>query len=87
MTEQLLDVRDIAPFERHARIFAMFDALAPGASFVLQNDHEPRPLQDQFAAHRSGKFDWTYLEQGPELWRVRIAKVRENVSCCGSCGS
>jgi uncharacterized protein (DUF2249 family) len=86
MTEPVLDVREIAPRERHPRIFNTFDALAPGASFVLANDHDPLPLYYQFAAERSGKFEWAYLEQGPELWRVRIAKAKEQASCCGTCG-
>ncbi len=86
MTETVLDVREIAPRERHPRIFSTFDALAPGAAFVLANDHDPLPLYYQFAAERSGKFEWAYLEQGPELWRVRIAKAKEQASCCGTCG-
>jgi uncharacterized protein (DUF2249 family) len=86
MTETVLDVRTIAPRDRHPQIFATFDALAPGASFVLANDHDPRPLYYQFAAERSGKFERNYLEQGPELWRVRISKARESASCCGTCG-
>lgn len=87
MTELQLDVREIPPHERHPRIFSTFDALAPGGSFVLENDHDPKPLYFQFSNDRAGKFEWTYLEQGPELWRVRIAKARESSSCCGTCGS
>ncbi|MBC7953230.1 MAG: DUF2249 domain-containing protein [Rhodospirillaceae bacterium] len=87
MTEELLDVRQIAPHDRHPRIFATFDALAPGAFFMLANDHDPKQLYTQFAAERSGKFQWNYVEQGPELWRVRIGKAKESASCCGSCGS
>jgi uncharacterized protein (DUF2249 family) len=86
MTDIVLDVRSIAPRERHPRIFATFDALAPGASFELANDHDPLPLYYQFAAERNGTFEWSYLEQGPELWRVRIGKTAERASCCGTCG-
>ena len=86
MTDIHLDVREIPPRERHPRIFQTFDSLQPGEAFVLANDHDPLPLYYQFAAERSGKFQWDYLEQGPELWRVRIAKARESASCCGTCG-
>lgn len=86
MTETVLDVREIAPRDRHPRIFHTFDSLKAGESFVLANDHDPKPLYYQFSHERSGKFEWTYLEQGPELWRVRIAKAREQASCCGTCG-
>ncbi|MCC6929067.1 MAG: DUF2249 domain-containing protein [Gemmatimonadaceae bacterium] len=71
---QTLDVRVIPPRDKHPTIFQTFDALAPGASFVLINDHDPKPLRYQFEAEHQGKFGWTYLEQGPEVWRVRIGK-------------
>ncbi len=74
-TERTLDVRPIPPREKHATIFAMFDALAPGEAFVLVNDHDPRPLRYQFEFERSGQFTWEYLEQGPEVWRVRIGRT------------
>ncbi len=70
-----IDVRHIVPRERHARIFAMFDALAPGGSFVLVNDHDPKPLFYQFQVLHGETFGWEYLEQGPTLWRVRIART------------
>lgn len=70
-----LDVRIIAPRERHPLIFEMFDALDPGAAFELVNDHDPKPLYYQFQAERPGVVEWTYLEQGPERWRVRIART------------
>jgi uncharacterized protein (DUF2249 family) len=69
-----LDVRDIVPRERHTLIFETFTALKPGEAFVLINDHDPRPLYYQFQAEHTGQFSWNYLEQGPEVWRVRIAR-------------
>ncbi|GAA6762464.1 MULTISPECIES: DUF2249 domain-containing protein [Thermus] len=69
-----LDVRPIPPRERHPRIFGVFDSLEPGESFVLVNDHDPRPLYYQFQAERPGAFAWEYLEAGPEVWRVRITR-------------
>ena len=69
-----LDVRAIPPREKHPTIFATFDALAPGQSFVLVNDHDPFPLRYQFEAVRTGKFGWEYLEQGPTVWRVEISR-------------
>lgn len=69
-----LDVRTIAPRERHALIFSRFDALQPGEAFTLINDHDPKPLWYQFSFERTDLFDWTYLEQGPEVWRVEIRR-------------
>jgi len=45
-----LDIRDYVPRDRHQLIFATFDRLAPGHSFVLINDHDPKPLYYQFEA-------------------------------------
>lgn len=71
----LLDVRRIAPPTRHGRIFQTFEDLPPGGTFILINDHDPKPLFYQFKAERTGQFTWEYVEQGPTTWRVRIGKV------------
>ncbi len=70
-----LDVRTIIPRERHPLIFNTFDSLKPGEAFMLVNDHDPKPLLYQFKAERAGQFSWDYLEQGPEVWRVRIGRT------------
>lgn len=73
--DELLEVRHLAPAERHRVIFETYFALAAGGAFVLVNDHDPKPLYYQFAAEHPGAFSWEPLEEGPEVWRVRIAKV------------
>ena len=70
-----LDVRDLAPRDRHARIFATFDALRPGAALRLINDHDPKPLKYQFAAEHAGEATWEPEATGPEVWVIRIGKV------------
>ncbi|MBX3144646.1 MAG: DUF2249 domain-containing protein [Trueperaceae bacterium] len=75
MQQQQLDVRTIIPRERHPLIFQTFDALGVGASFELINDHDPKPLYYQLQAERPGQLDWEYLEQGPEVWRVRVGRA------------
>ncbi len=69
-----LDVRPIPPRDKHPRIFQVFDSLAPGESMIIINDHDPRPLRYQFEFERPGKFEWQYLEEGPEVWRVEIKR-------------
>lgn len=73
--EKTLDVRQTPPAQRHPMIFGTFEDLKPGESFVLVNDHDPKPLYYQFQAERTGEFTWDYLEQGPTVWRVRVAKT------------
>jgi uncharacterized protein (DUF2249 family) len=72
--ETTLDIRDTPAKDRHPLIFNQFEALKTGESFILVNDHDPKPLYYQFQAERSDQFTWEYLEQGPEAWRVRIGR-------------
>ncbi len=70
-----VDVRDTPPPQRHPLIFQTFESLQPGEALILVNDHDPKPLYYQFKFERDGTFNWEYLEQGPETWRVRIEKL------------
>jgi uncharacterized protein (DUF2249 family) len=72
--DQILDVRTMPHGQRHTTIFETYHALAPGGGFVIVNDHDPKPLYYQFDAQFAGKFSWDYLEQGPEVWRVRVGR-------------
>jgi uncharacterized protein (DUF2249 family)/iron-sulfur cluster repair protein YtfE (RIC family) len=72
--ERTLDVRSIPHRARHEEVFAAFDRLGLGESFVLVNDHDPRPLSYEFAQRHAGAFRWEDLERGP-VWRVRITRV------------
>lgn len=74
MTEIELDVRSMAPRDRHPAIFNLWQNLAAGESFRLVNDHDPLPLYYQFACEHVGTFRWDYLERGPERWEVRLTK-------------
>lgn len=75
MSSKELDVRQEIPARRHTLIFETYDALGAGDDFVLVNDHDPKPLYYQFAAEHADKFTWEYLEQGPDVWKVRIGRV------------
>lgn len=70
-----LDVRDLPPARRHEAIFDVYEALPPGAGFVLVDDRDPRPLWYQFEAEYAGWFTWDSLEAGPGVWRVRIGRT------------
>ena len=73
-TDAVLDVRALAPAQRHEKIFAAYGALGQGTAFVLVNDHDPKPLRYQFEAEHQGRFTWDVLEAGPTVWRVRIGR-------------
>ncbi len=70
-----LDVRPLPPRDKHATIFRLWAALPVGAGFELINDHDPIPLYHQFTGQYPDAFDWEHLEQGPEIFRVRITRT------------
>lgn len=70
-----LDIRSIPPAQRHPLIFDKFAGLKSGESFILINDHDPKPLYYQFQAEHNGEFTWDYLESGPAAWRVRLGRA------------
>lgn len=72
--ETVVDVRVLTPRERHPRIMNTWESLAAGKAMVVVNDHDPVPLYYQFACEHGGAFHWEYLEQGPEVWRVRLQR-------------
>ena len=75
-SERVIDVRDIEPRFRHQIISRMFENLMPEAALQLIADHPPKPLRYQFEMRYGDRFRWTYLEEGPEVWRVRLEHVR-----------
>lgn len=74
MTE--LDVRHLIPAERHKIIFETWEKLSVGDGFELVNDHDPKPLYYQLAAEHTDQFEWKPLEEGPEVWRISIKRVK-----------
>src|SRR3546814_7226048 len=81
-----LDLRTMPPAERHRRIFEDLDALAPGETLALVNDHRPSPLRYQLEATRAGQYQWEDGDDGPEVYtasitcRARILDVRPTIA-------
>ncbi|SKB29876.1 iron-sulfur cluster repair di-iron protein [Daejeonella lutea] len=71
----ILDVTQIEPRFKHPRIFEKFDSLNPNEGFIIDNDHDPKPLYYQLIGERGNVFTWDYLENGPERWKVKIRKI------------
>lgn len=69
-----LNVTALEPRLKHPAIFEIYDSLNPGEAFIIDNDHDPKPLYYQLLAERGQNFTWAYLENGPESWKVKIAK-------------
>lgn len=76
----ILNVTMLEPRLKHPTIFKHFDGLQPGDAFEILNDHNPKPLYYQLIAERGNVFSWTYLQEGPEWWRVQIKKNSTHTS-------
>ncbi|QCX52300.1 DUF2249 domain-containing protein [Elizabethkingia sp. JS20170427COW] len=70
------DIRPYPPTERHEMFYQAFAEIQPGEAFTFINDHDPKPLYYQMEAESKEPFRWEYLEQGPEVWKVRVVKVK-----------
>ncbi len=80
-----IDVRQLPPPERHARIFHMLAMLDGGEHLTLVNDHDPAPLHRQLEWTQPGLFLWEYLVEGPSEWHVRIER-KASAGCNCTCG-
>jgi len=70
-----LDARVVPHKIRHATVFGALDAVAPGAGMVLIAPHDPLPLLAQIEQRNPGAFSVSYLERGPEAWRLRFQRI------------
>jgi uncharacterized protein (DUF2249 family) len=70
----VLDTRQIPHAIRHATIFGALGAVAPGFSLDLVANHNPLPLLAQLDEKHPGDFAVSYLEDGPEVWRLRFTR-------------
>jgi uncharacterized protein (DUF2249 family)/iron-sulfur cluster repair protein YtfE (RIC family) len=67
-----LDARQVPHAIRHATIFGALDVVGPGGGLVLVAPHDPLPLLAQVEQRYSGAFEVSYLERGPEAWRLLL---------------
>jgi uncharacterized protein (DUF2249 family) len=73
--ERVINVKDIDPRHRHTIIFQLFEHLAADDALQLIVDHDPKPLRFQLEARHGSRCLWTYLEEGPDVWRVRLQQA------------
>lgn len=71
-SERIINVSDIDPRHRHTIIEQLFRHLTPETSLQLIVDHDPRQLRLRLEARHGSDCQWTYLEEGPDTWRVRL---------------
>lgn len=70
-----LDVRAVPHAIRHATVFGALDAIAPGGGLVLVAPHDPLPLLAQIEQRAPGRFGVSYLQRGPDDWRLQLTNT------------
>ncbi len=70
-----LDVRPVEPKDRLDCIMGAYHGLAEGEALELTVDHDPKCMYYTLRATEGEEtFSFAYLEDGPEVWRVRVDK-------------
>lgn len=72
-----LDVRVVPHAIRHATVFGALDSIETGAGLVLIAPHDPLPLLAQIEERTPGRFTVSYLDRGPESWRLQFLRDAE----------
>ena len=68
-----LDVRNVPHAIRHATVFGALDAIGAGEGLILVAPHDPLPLLAQVEQRDPGRFVVSYLDRGPEAWRLQFS--------------
>jgi len=70
-----LDVQTIPHAIRHASIFGALGGLRPGGALIISATHNPLPLLAQLRDRHGDEFETSYLDEGPERWRILVTRV------------
>ena len=74
MSIPTLDARIHQEENKDKVILEAFDSLDLGEQMLFINNNDSTSLFNQLEDQRFGKFEWEYIEECPELWRVLLAK-------------
>ncbi len=74
-SERVINVADIDPRYRHTILSRLFEHLGPDQSLQIVVDHDPKRLRLQLEATHGSRCAWSYLEKGPDAWRVRLRRL------------
>ncbi len=69
-----LDARIIPHAIRHGAVIGAFSQVRQGKAMVLAAPHNPLPLLNQLAEIEGDALEVSYLEEGPDVWRLRLGR-------------
>ena len=68
----IINVPALEPSVKHATIFHVFENMNPNESFIIHNDHDPKPLFYQLQTKHGDTFTWDYIQQGPHWYDIMV---------------
>ncbi|MBV6522481.1 MAG: hypothetical protein MNPFHGCM_02629 [Gemmatimonadaceae bacterium] len=72
-----LDIRPVEPKDRFERIMGAYEALPVDSTLDLIVDHDPKCMYYTLRATQGeGTFRFEYLDEGPEVWRVHVRRLK-----------
>lgn len=74
MSIMQLDTRGYEANDVNSVVLRTFSSLPVGEKIVLINDSDPIHAFKQLEETQFGKFEWEYIEEGPDVWKVSLAK-------------
>lgn len=69
-----LDARAIPHAIRHATVLGALDQTSHGGGILLIAPHDPIPLLAQLERRSPGVFEVSYVQRGPDTWRLSVVK-------------
>lgn len=73
---ETIDVTTLVHSFKNMIILNRLDHLTEGKSLILQNNSDPLPLYYRLLVERGAVFNWKYIKNGPEIWEVKISKLK-----------
>lgn len=71
----VLDARAIPHAIRNASIFGALGVVLPGFALDVIEAHDPQQMLAELQQRQPDTFDVSFIERGPELWRVRFSRA------------
>jgi uncharacterized protein (DUF2249 family) len=73
-TIPVIDPRTLPRGTCRDTILGALSQLEIGDALMIVNDHDIAPMRAALAMSNFGRFSFTYLEDGPVVWRIRIER-------------
>ncbi|WP_407312445.1 DUF2249 domain-containing protein [Desulfosporosinus sp. SB140] len=73
-----VDIREIVPHkDKYPTVHKTFESLNLGEKMELLNDHDFHPIfAYKFPLDFPEQYEWSYLEEGPEVWRAVVTRIK-----------